>query len=387
MRLYVAKMLTGLLAAGLCLSGITEAAPLIEDVQPIAKSAVLIEAHSGRVLFEHNAHKRTPMASTTKIMSTLLALEHGDLDTPFVVEADAIRTEGSSMGLQAGDTVTLRALCYGMMLPSGNDAANAAAVRVAGSVPDFVALMNRKAAELGLQNTSFATPSGLDGENHYSSAYDMAMLTREAMKNPDFAEITAAKRVKLSYGNPPYDRWLTNHNRLLDGSDGVIGGKTGFTEKSGRCLVSVAKREGVTLICATLGAADDWNLHRKLYNKGYELLEPVDLSRYTEGLGVDVTGGAAQKVGAILQPPGLLTLTAEEAALLQVEVRVPPFVYAPVEQGDLLGEVVCTVGEVVVFTQSLLAAEEVALAHPEKQPFSLWRWISGLLKGIFTKEN
>ncbi len=381
MRLYAAKLLLGVVAIGLCLPVSAGAGPLIEDIQVTAKSVILIEAESGRVLFEDNAHTRTPMASTTKIMSTLLALEHGGLDTPFVVDAQAVRAEGSSMGLQEGDTVTLRALCYGMMLPSGNDAANAAAVRVAGSMDAFVEQMNRRVAQLGLENTSFATPSGLDGKDHYSTAYDMAMITREAMKNPDFEEITATKRIKLSYGNHPYDRWMTNHNRLLGSEEGVIGGKTGFTEKSGRCLVSVARRQGITLICVTLGAADDWNIHRSLYNKGYDLLQPVDLR-----VEVQVTGGGAPRGNLQAEGSGRLSFTKDEAALLEVQVRVPPFVYAPVRQGQLLGEVICTIGGVPVFSQSLQAAQEVASAYPEQPRTGLWGWLFGIVQGMFGRQ-
>lgn len=385
MRLRVVRLLLASFAVGLGLSVTAMAAPLIDGVEVIAKSAILMEAESGRILFEHNAHQRTPMASTTKIVTTWLVLEHGDLDTPFVVDPKAIRTEGSSMGLKEGDAVTLRTLCYGMMLPSGNDAANAAAVRVAGSIEAFVEMMNQRVAQLGLQNTSFATPSGLDGKDHYSTAYDMAMLTREAMKNPDFEQITGTKSVKVSFGNPPYDRWLSNHNRLLRTDEGIIGGKTGYTEKSGRCLVSVARREGLTLICVTLGAADDWNIHRTLYNKGYELLEPVNLTRFYEGVKVEVAGGTTQKVALKGEGSGLLSLTVEEAAQLEVDVRVPPFVYAPVEQDELLGEVICKVGGVTVFSQSLLAAEEIPSAHPEQPPFSLWSWLSGMIQNIFRR--
>ena len=154
-----------------------------------AKGAVLIDAESGRVLFSRNKDERLPMASTTKIMTALIALEQTDADERFTVSGSAIAAEGSSMGLLPGDSVTLRVLAEGMLLASGNDAANAAAVRVAGSVPAFVRLMNERAAELGMKNTSFMTPSGLDGERHCSTAYDMALLGRAALQNPDFAAI------------------------------------------------------------------------------------------------------------------------------------------------------------------------------------------------------
>lgn len=152
-----------------------------------AGAAIVMEAMTGRVLFSQNENERLPIASTTKIMTTLIALEQPDIDAVFPVDEKAIMVEGSSMGLTKGDKASLRALATGMLLASGNDAANAAAVRIAGSIPAFAAMMNSRAKEMGLVNTSFETPSGLDGESHYSTAYDMAMLSREALKNDEFA--------------------------------------------------------------------------------------------------------------------------------------------------------------------------------------------------------
>ncbi|MBQ4100232.1 MAG: D-alanyl-D-alanine carboxypeptidase, partial [Oscillospiraceae bacterium] len=203
-----------------------------------ANSAVLIEMQTGKVLYEKNAHQKLSMASTTKIMTALLTLESQNLDTYFTVNPKVIQVEGTSMGLLEGDQVTLRALAYGMLLASGNDAANSAAVAVGGSIDAFVAMMNERAKLLGMKNTSFKTPSGLDDDGHYSTAYDMALLASAALSNPDFVEICSKETAKIKYGNPPYDRWLKNHNKLLTGYDGTISVKTGFTKKSGRCLVS-----------------------------------------------------------------------------------------------------------------------------------------------------
>ena len=156
-----------------------------------AKAAILMDARTGKILYEKNSGQIMQMASTTKIMTTLLSIESGNLDESFVVDSNAIKVEGSSMGLVEGDVVTKRALCYGMMLPSGNDAANATAVKIAGSIENFAVLMNNRAKEIGMNNTSFVTPSGLDDytDYHYSTAYDMALLTKEALKNPIFKEI------------------------------------------------------------------------------------------------------------------------------------------------------------------------------------------------------
>ena len=206
-----------------------------EEPEISAKAAVLISADTGEIIYEHNSSKKLPMASTTKIMTTLLCLESGGLYEEFVVDSEAIRVEGSSMGLREGDIVTKYALCCGMLLPSGNDAANAAAVRIAGNIEDFAVMMNDRAREMGLSRTFFVTPSGLEGEGHGSSAYDMAILAREALKNEMFREICSQTSIQLEFGNPPYKRWLKNTNKLLTMCDGVYGVKTGFTDEAGRC--------------------------------------------------------------------------------------------------------------------------------------------------------
>ena len=221
---------------------IPDAAPEIS-----AKAAVLIDAQTGQIIYAQNETEKRPMASTTKIMTVLLTLESGDLDTEFTVDADAIRVEGSSMGLQEGDTVTKRALCVGMLLPSGNDAANAAAVAVAGDIPSFLEMMNARAKEIGMTRSWFASPSGLDADGHGASAYDMALLAREALKNPAFAAICSQPEMTVSFGNPPYARTLTNTNKLLTMDESIIGVKTGFTDAAGRCLVSACTRNDRTL--------------------------------------------------------------------------------------------------------------------------------------------
>lgn len=303
---------------------------------PQARGYALIEAATGRVLAGGNLHERLPMASTTKIMTALLALEQPEPDRWFLVNRDAIQVEGSSMGLQPGDQVTLRVLAAGMLLHSGNDGAGAAAVAVSGSQEAFVEEMNRRAAEMGLLDTHFSTPSGLDADGHYSSAYDMAQLARQALRNPDFAEICASARMQVRYGAPPYERWLVNHNRLLEQYSGATGVKTGFTKKAGRCLVSSAQRDGVTLICVTLGAPDDWNDHTALLDYGFGQIEPRNLRRLAGERLIPVAGGTSLTAAA--GPAGSLW-----AGLLpgdQVEARIflRPLLFAPAPQGQAVGE-------------------------------------------------
>ena len=242
------------------------------------------------------------------------------------------------MGLTEGDVVTKRALCYGMMLPSGNDAANATAVKLGGSIENFADMMNERAEKIGMTRTCFVTPSGLEGEGHGSSAYDMALLTREALRNPDFAEICSQKKAKVEFGNPPYERWLTNSNKLLDMYQGVKGVKTGFTDEAGRCLVSACEREGISLICVTLNDKNDWQDHINMYDYGYSVLQPLELST-DEIFAVPVAGGTANTIPVRAEEQILIGDDGKTANRISSSIILPPFVYSDIKTGDKIGEI------------------------------------------------
>lgn len=262
------------------------------------------------------------------------------------------------MGLRQGDTVTLYALAVGMLLASGNDAAGTAAVRISGSMKAFVAEMNRRAASLGMNNTHFVTPSGLDAEEHYSTAYDMALLARAALQNPLFAGIAASRRMTVSYGQPPYARSLLNHNRLLSLYGDAIGVKTGFTKKAGRCLVSAAEKDGVRLICVTLNCPDDWNTHAALYQRYFALTESRPLT--LEAPILPVVGGQKAALQTVLvgQPTYTAIRGREEGITVTVYLN-RGFCYAPVEAGQPLGQVVWRRGDHVIGTAVLAAGESI----------------------------
>lgn len=300
-----------------------------------AVSAILINADTGEIIYEKNAHEKRAMASTTKIMTALLTLESGQLDKRFTVDDMAIKVEGTSMGLREGDIVTRRALCYGMLLPSGNDAANAAAVNISGSMSAFAEKMNEKAAELGMENTNFVTPSGLDADGHYSTAYDMALLTSYALKNSEFKKICGSSSAALEYGNPPYRRTLYNSNKLLSQYSGCIGVKTGFTDNARRCLVSAAERDGITLIAVTLNAPDDWSDHAEMFDYGFSLLTPYEVM--PDSFAIPVIGGEAEKITAVPEKSKLIGIMDGESDNITVEYYVPEFIYADIEKGDKLG--------------------------------------------------
>lgn len=305
-----------------------------EDVQIdiSASSAVLLVSGSNEVLFEKSAYEKRPMASTTKIMSSIIAIESGRLDEEITVTQEMTSVEGTSMGLLPNDRVSVSELVYGMMLSSGNDAANATAITIAGSIDAFVSMMNDKAKQIGMLSTHFATPSGLDADGHYSTAYDMALLGSYAIKNEQFSEICYSSSVVVDYGNPPYKRRLTNHNKLLKMYDGAIGIKTGFTKKSGRCLVSAAERDDVTLICVTLNDADDWNDHKKLLDYGFGIVKRYD--NYKRDFLISIVGGKDAFVNAQLQRvPKIGTLNGQ----ITQKVYIEHFLYAPVNKNDVVG--------------------------------------------------
>lgn len=344
-----------------------------------AVSAILIEADTGTVLFSKNEKEHRQIASTTKIMTALLTLEAGEPDKEFQVDSAAIKVEGTSMGLREGDKVTRRALCYGMLLPSGNDAANAAAVNISGSKTAFAKLMNSRAKEIGMTDTNFVTPSGLDAEGQYSCAYDLALLAREAMNNKDFAEICALSKAKVAFGNPVSERWLVNSNKLLTSYDGCIGVKTGFTDSARRTLVSCAERDGIKLIAVTLNAPDDWSDHTKMLDYGFEKVKMCDFTYDASGLILPVIGSDKETVGVKCDSVQL-PLCDEQKEKVTVKVYLPGFVYAGLSAGDKVGEICYELNGETVAAAELTVAESCVQAKQKADIFTvIYKFIAGLL--------
>ncbi len=331
--------------------------PAFAAVGVSAESAVLMCANNGEILFSRNADRQLSMASTTKIMTSLIALEYAMPETEVVVTKEMVSVEGTSMGLMPGDSVSLKELVYGMLLQSGNDAANTVAYIIGGGPDGFAKLMNERAREIGMENTNFVTASGLDDENHYSTAYDMALLASECINNPEFAEICRQKTAKLTYGNPPYARTLTNHNKLLWKYPDSIGIKTGFTKKSGRCLVSAAERNGVTLIAVTLNAPDDWNDHISMFEYGFSKCRGVTVGCDFSDIKVDVAGGEKSFVG--VKPMYNPEWIDDES--LYCRVLLKSLEYAPIRKDSVLGTAVFYSGQKVIDEVPLLASESIYL--------------------------
>ncbi len=312
-----------------------------------AHSAVLLDAYEGRVLFEVNAHKKMGMASTTKIMTALLVAEELPLDRIITVPTEAVGVEGSSVYLCSGEQLTVRQLLYAMLLSSANDAATALAIAHSGSVESFAQRMNNRAAAMGLKSTSFENPHGLDGKNHYTTAYELALIAAEALKNEELATIFATKRTTIPQGITPQapngegERYLVNHNKLLWRYEGAIGVKTGFTRANGRCLVSAAERDGLRLVAVTLSDPDDWNDHTALLDMGFAQYCRVQLYGVGEfKYSLPICGGRESYVTLVNSLPVVITLRQGEA-VPAVSVEAPHrFELAPVEKHRALAELV-----------------------------------------------
>lgn len=316
-----------------CIRGFS-AAPSVS-----AQSAVILDAASGRVLYNKNMEKRSGMASTTKIMTAITALEYGNLEDTVKVSSTAAGVEGSSMYLSAGEEITLENLLYGLMLVSGNDAATAVAEHVGGSVEKFAAMMNDKAKQIGAMNTHFDNPHGLATDTHYTTAKDLAMITAYGLKNEKFAEIVATKSKKVPWQGKSYQRQLNNHNKLLAMYDGCIGVKTGFTKATGRCLVSAVKRGGMTLICVTLNAPNDWDDHMKLYEDAFSCYSAEPLLAAGQEIGeVDVKGGTENSVKAVMPSDCYFPVTEEEKGKINIIHELNSSLEAPVRTGQTVGK-------------------------------------------------
>ncbi len=328
----------------------------VSAVSVSAKAAVLLNGDNSEVIYSKNADQKLSMASTTKIMTGLLLCEYGNFEREITVTDQMLKVEGSSMGLLAGDRVTLHDLLYGLMLASGNDAANVIAYIIGGSLDGFVAKMNDRAKELGLLNTHFATPSGLDDDDHYTTALELAKLAIYALQNEEFAKAVSCEKATLNYGNPPYKRTLTNHNKMLKMYDGAVGVKTGFTKKSGRCLVSAAKRDGKYVVAVTLNAPDDWQDHCSLLDFGFAQIKQTQYSPMVNNYSLPVVNGENDTLSVNIEPFTINTLETED---ITSKVFLPKFLYAPIESGEAVGKVVYYQGEKIIGEKQLIANKNI----------------------------
>ena len=347
------RKLTGILLSLALVSAF--AVPAHAEPGVSAKSAILMHADSGRALYEKNADEHMLIASTTKIMTAIVVLEHCALDELVEVDERSAGIEGSSMYLKAGESYTVEDLLYGLMLASGNDAASALALHVADSLEDFAALMNEKAAALGMTESSFKNPHGLDEEGHYSTARDMAKLAAYCMENPDFARIAGA--VSHTVGEQTY----VNHNRLLREYDGCLGLKTGYTMAAGRTLVTCAERDGARYVCVTLNDPDDWDDHKALYDwafANYSFAEVIPA-----GLSFDVPVISGEEMLAGAETEGAAYALVKNGESYTTQFELPSFVFAPIAEGESAGRAVAWADGQEIASVRLVYSTDVELAR------------------------
>lgn len=349
-----------------------------ETLSLSAKSAILIEAESKTVLYQKNAFVRLPMASTTKIMTALVAVENGNLDRLVKVDKRATGVEGSSIYLADGEVISLRNLLYALLLASANDAAAAIAHEISGSIEGFAELMNAKAAELGLKSTNFTNPHGLHDDNHYTTAYDLALITAAALDNSDFLEICSTKSIAITMNDREGTRYLTNHNKLLRSYNGCIGVKTGFTKASGRCLVSAAERDGLRLIAVTLGAPEDWRDHAAMLDFGFSRYTRLNLAQKGEFTStLEVCGGKVNEV-IVANTEQISVFLPKSHGEITYKIESLRPLFAPIERGQKAGRIVYYENGTEIASSPLTTVTKVEKTEKKHDLF-------GWLKKLFPK--
>ena len=345
-----------------------------------SRAAIVMDAATGLVIYERAAEKRMYPASTTKIMTAIIALETGDLDEVVKVSHNAANTEGSTLWLREGDKRTLRELLYGMMLVSGNDATVAVAEHIAGSVPAFAKMMTERAHELGAENTNFMNSSGLPDDRHYTTAHDLAILTAHAYTLPEFEEIVSTKEKSYPWVDDP-SHLLRNENQMLWFYEGGNGVKTGYTDVAGRCLVSGAKRHGLQLITVVLDSLYMWNDSIALLDYGFSQVSIVPVVEAGEIVTtVDVSGGTKGSLPLKTAEAVSLAQLKHEDMKFEKKLKLPPVVKAPIKEGDRVGRLVVYHDGLEVAATDLIATQSIE----HKSFFArLYEWLKSLWKGFF----
>lgn len=319
--------------------------------------------NTGEFLLSCNGEQKLPMASTTKIMTAILGIEalQASNEEFVVTMSSKMYAEGSSMYLADGEQVLMSDLVGGMLMVSGNDAANAIALTVGGSFQGFSEKMNQKAEQLGLKNTSFVTPSGLDAEGHYTTAEDLAKIMAYCMENALFREIDSSNSITVDFINPKgKSQTYYNENRLLREYEYCVAGKTGYTSSAGRTLVSCAEKDGIRLVAVTLSDPDDWNDHKKMFDYGFESLSIEPLSMDFNNLTVNVVGGTKQVISLNVGEQPSICVSEEKTEKVEVNYELPEFVYAPVSQGSPVGVIKYYSNGNLLGQSEVTAAETVA---------------------------
>lgn len=346
-----------------------------------AESCVLYCGDTDDVLYAKLADERRLIASTTKIMTAIIAIENLDMDKEIVIKDEWCGVEGSSMYLSPGQHYTVRELLTGMLLCSGNDAATAVAGLCTGGEEDFVSLMNAKAKELGMSNSCFSNPHGLDDENHYSTALDMAKLAAYCMKNEEFRNIVCKKSFTVN------DLNFYNHNRLLSECDGCIGIKTGYTQAAGRTLVSCVQRNGLELICVTLNAPDDWNDHKKLYDWAYSEYSMTTFDSNVFSAYLPAISGVNSM--AELAPEKTISVLSKCGQKVSAYLELPGMLFAGGSKGESVGEIYVYLDGTLAAAEKMVYTEDVPIDPNLKLSFiqRILRQSGSSQKPLYIKES
>ncbi|HHY13074.1 MAG TPA: D-alanyl-D-alanine carboxypeptidase [Thermoanaerobacterales bacterium] len=325
-----------------------------------ANSAILMDIDSGRILYDKNINEKRPMASTTKIMTAIIALELGNLQDSVQVSENSAKTEGSSIWLEAGEFLTLEELIYGLMLNSGNDAAVAIAEHIGGSVDGFAKLMNDKAKEIGAENTNFANPHGLHDKNHYTTAHDLALITRYALLNPIFKQIVKTSKKTIPWLDKEWDRQLQNRNKLLWQLEGADGVKTGYTSKAGRCLVASATRQNQHLLSVILSSSSIFEESKKLLEYGFNNYTNNEILNMYNSIGnINVKDGSKDFAKVYPEKNIRVPLKSNEKNKVAIQIEAPDTILAPFKKGQTIGRIKATIGNEILGTCSLIIREDI----------------------------
>ncbi len=355
---------------------------LVKNDLPVsltAASAILIDATTGTILYQKAAFNQRPPASTTKIVTALIAIEKGkDFEKKIITSERASTIEGSSIWLAEGEALTLRELLYGILLSSGNDAAVAVAEGLAGSEERFVTWMNQKAQKIGARNSNFANCNGLPHNDHYSTAYDLALIARYALQNPLFNEIVKTKKVTANWEEHPYNRLFINHNKLLWRYEFADGVKTGYTRAAGKCLVASATKNNHRLIAVVLKSKNTYWDTRKLFEYGFRNYKLLNLVKNQEKMGIiNVDYGTSKQVTVVTGQPVNIVIPKGKGPGVKVDVNLPRVVSAPIQKSDPLGEIQVSYRGQLLSRVPLVAAVPV----PEENIWlKLWQWLKNLFR-------
>jgi D-alanyl-D-alanine carboxypeptidase (penicillin-binding protein 5/6) len=300
-------------------------------------SEIVMEVNSNRVIHEKNAYDKRFMASTTKILTAIVIIENCDLNEKVIVTKDTTNIEGSSIYLEEGEELTVKELLYGLMLRSGNDCALTLAKHCSKNVEDFAILMNQTAQRIGVKNSNFVNPHGLHDDNHYTTAYDLALISCYAMKYNDFREIASTKSVKISHTKRDYDRYLKNKNKMLSEFDGATGIKTGYTKKAGRCLVSSAKKGGLEFVTVVLNCGPMFERSKELLNFAFNNYEEKFLVKSDNVIGYTKNENLDEDIPLYIKEDLILPLNKEEYESIKIVYDYPKSLSKPAKKDDEIG--------------------------------------------------